>query len=556
MKFFLVVLIFLLIAFYTFGLSVNAFFQQDEWQFFGAFIYSLSSKNPLANVALPFGGELTHFYPLANLFFLLEYLLFKMNYSGYAYVGIFLHFLNSIFIYLIFRKLTKKSLLSFAASAIFLVNLIPHQAITWVMINASSLTATLFALISIYLFVHYLEAKKFVHFFFCVLSLSVSLLFKEISVFLFLFYFLVLFFVNFRNSKFNLSIFLKKDLLFLGGLGFLYFLLRLVFLSSDVRSVQPEVVDVSTAPVWVYFYRFFTVPLKGLSQSLIPQEVLIKFSEWIASGWRVDDRIVQGVVYEYVSYFFTFLILVFIFLAWKKFIKTERRIANVLSVFLVFGFLSLFPFSFIPGKAGYFSIFEPRNLYIPFIFSSFLISLFLSELVKMLNKRFQNAVFLIALGCTLFVGSQKVRSDINTLVEQGRLRRSFLEKITKDYPNLGDNVVFYTESDRAYYGMPDKEKILPVQTGFGRMILVWYQDKKKFPSCFYEDQFLHDLLAQGYKFCRGHGLGYYRNFSRMKEEIKSVGFTPDDVIAYSWDSGDNSFENITEVTREKLKNEF
>ena len=70
---------------------------------------------------------------------------------------------------------------------------------------------------------------------------------------------------------------------------------------------------------------------------------------------------------------------------------------------------------------------------------------------------------------------------LKDLKSTGQMRKSLLTRVERDNPVLPNRVIIYTQSDRPYYGMSESEKILPVQSGFGRMVMVWYQQKQVFP---------------------------------------------------------------------------
>ena len=224
---------------------------------------------------------------------------------------------------------------------------------------------------------------------------------------------------------------------------------------------------------------------------------------------------------------------------------------------LVFMGISSLPFVFVPGRAGYFSIFEPRNLYILAIGSSLMLVIFSYILASLLSKKpkivnFLTLFFLIPL---LFFHIKTIQKDIKNLKVISDLRRSFLIQIQTSYPELPQKVIFYTQSDACYYGLPEEEKTLPVQSGFGRMLMIWYQEKENFPGCLYEDQFLHDLISQGYQECQGRGFGYFRDYNQLKEALRENNLSVDDVFAFSWKGKAEEFKGVSQQIREKLQNE-
>lgn len=549
---------------FTFASFPKTFFQQDEWQFFGAAISAIYSSHPILNTILPFGGQLTHFYPLAKLLILVEYALFKTNFASYALLSLAMHIGNGILVYILVKRLTKKELFAFLTTAFFLINSFSHQALTWVLAAITTLPATFFILLSLIFYTYYREFKAQRYFIFSVVSLLISLLFKEIGIFMF-----VLLPIFLMLDKNNLSLkSLKKPITLLFLVGGLYLFLRIFFLFFDLRSPQPEPGDMNMPPLTTLAYRVIPVPLKGLAQSFFSYEFLIGVSDrliylaypqFFLPNGSINDSISQTIVLDLVCYILAILILlIFLFMFFYLKQKGERELKLSTTIILFLMLTSFLPFVFIPGRPGYFSIFEPRNLYIGGIGTGLATVLFFYVIASMLIKNSGKKMFLILIFSlpVLILHIDKIKSDLWDLEKVGQIRKSLLITLNEEYPQLPEKVVIFTDSDRPYYGLPEKEKILPVQSGFGRMVLIWYQDKENFPTCLYEQQFLHDLVSQGYKYCEGRGLGYFRKYQLLLEEIKEGYFSPEDVISYQWNGGTNEFLNFTPKVRERLINDL
>lgn len=542
------------------------FFQQDEWQFFGAAISALATSNPVLNTILPFGGQLTHFYPLSKLLFLLQYMLFKVSFPPYALIAIALHSINVVLVFILINKITTIKLISFATASLFLVNSFSHQATSWVLAADFTLSSTLFLLLSIIFFIDFLYKRQQSYLIISLIFLFISLFFKEVSLFLFLLYPIYLYLFDKYYHRVDWQLF-KKPLLLITGFGFFYILIRVFFLFSPIRSPQPEIGDVTVATPIVYFYRFLTIPLKGFAQSFFPQRFFIDISDRLLHlgypqfvDWGVSNpNISQSIGFDLISYMFTIIIFLISFLLFRYLNKIKivefSRLIPIALIFLLTNFLT---FIFIPGRAGYFSIFEPRNLYVASISSSFLVVILLYTIVSVLTKGIKTKVvfFVLLLLPILIAHTQAIRADLRELKLIGQMRKSFLTTIEKDHPSLPERVIIYTQSDRSYYGMPESEKILPVQSGFGRMMMVWYQQKQQFPVCLYEDQFLQDLLAEGYKECESVGFGYFRDYNKLIREIKKSNFPIEDIIAYQWDGGIDQLTSITQKTKDLIKEEL
>lgn len=162
--------------------------------------------------------------------------------------------------------------------------------------------------------------------------------------------------------------------------------------------------------------------------------------------------------------------------------------------------------------------------------------------------------FWLILISVLFLHYKTIRTDIKQLIADGQLRKSILNQIQTSYPVLPEKVVFYVESDKAYYGLPDEETILPFQSGFGQTLLVWYYHHgEKFPSCMFADGWLYPIEDQGYRYCQGRGFGYFRNVDDLDEAFQTNDLSPENLTAFEFHSEDESLNDITAFMRERLK---
>ena len=143
-----------------------------------------------------------------------------------------------------------------------------------------------------------------------------------------------------------------------------------------------------------------------------------------------------------------------------------------------------------------------------------------------------------------------LRTELKMLSNIGIERKAILTTIKNAYPKLPPRVIFYTESDKSFYGMPDDEKIFPFQINFGYTLMVWYWPENNFPAEFAnQSKFLYSLTEEGYKEVAARGVGYFRNFLPLMEAIKNNHLSPESVIAYRYHSSTKTVEDITLSTR-------
>ena len=385
--------------------------------------------------------------------------------------------------------------------------------------------------------------------------LFTSLLFHENGIFLFLFYPLIFFLDSFSHSKKILFFFPYTLSLF----ALLFFLIRLPFFFGFITSL-PERTDISHPPVSVYPYRLISKSLKSLSGSFFSEKTLIQISDKVVylgyPQFLTNDKIpnpfiAQSIVFDLVSYLLTILIILAVIFLRRR--MSEKKFSNALMWSLLFVATSFLPYSFVLGKAGYASILEPKFFYVGGIGISIIVAIGAYYILFKFSKRkILKTITCLILGLYFIYHFNAIKAKVGNLVEIGTLRKTFLSNIQSTYKTLPERVIFYVQSDTAYYGMPDNEKILPVQVGFGKMLMIWYQKGEHFPGCLYEGQFLLGLLEEGYRYCNGRGFGFARKYESLLGILKGNNLSESNIIAYNWNSKKGEFSDITEKIRMKL----
>jgi hypothetical protein len=233
-----------------------------------------------------------------------------------------------------------------------------------------------------------------------------------------------------------------------------------------------------------------------------------------------------------------------------------KRINNLLSkhflsIFLLILFSSL-PFLLIPGQAGNFSIFSSRYMYFGLAGMAFYYGF-----IYYFAKRAKTTIVYVVSSLLIFLvvasGAISNFRKSEQLYVIGKTRINILQTISKSVLELPPKVVFYTESNAPYYGLPDSEKVMPFQSGFGQTLLIFLTQKNQLPKDFYPGDYLWDITSQGYEKFDGRGFGYFRDFNLLKETVKKYNIPEKSVFAFSWSSKNNSLENISDKIRQDLK---
>lgn len=544
---------------FTYWRLPNTFFQQDEWLTLSFTTYYHSKGiSGIIESFLPIDA-MSHFSPLAALFAWYEYIFYYTNYSLYAWQSIILHVINSFLLYRFVFFWFKRRSIAIVAALFFAVNSIPRQAVTWVAAANSYEVPTALILLSLIFFQKFLlqdknERKNLV---ISLFFLFISLVFHENGVFLFLFYPIsFLLFQRQRRNKLSIYFFTASIILAIS----LFALIRIPFffgLTSTVASVT----DISRSPFAVYPYRLLSIGLKSFAGSIVPEKTLITISEavvglaypqFLTPDGVSNPFIAQSIVFDLASYIITFAIVCFIIFIIR--LTREKKIAEGMSWSLIFVPAALLPYGFVLGKAGYASIFDPKFYYVASIGVSVLVGLIGASCTQrfLTKKLFISAVFLFYILFHVY----STRIYVSNLQAIGTQRKALLTTIKSSYERLPRRVIFFMRSDKAYYGMPDNEKILPVQIGFGKMLMIWYQKTEQFPGCLYEEQFLIRLLEQGYKECGGRGFGFFRDYDTLFTALRGHKLAANIVIAYNWNSKKGEFSDITSEIRVKLANDL
>lgn len=380
---FFTILLLIAVILFTYRSLSRVFFQQDEWLGFGQIIYRSSPGTAsIWQMIFPVAKKFSHFNPLTTLIYWREYVLFGLNFPFYAIISIILHFFNSLLVFYLAWLLLKKKELALAAGLFFSLNSFSHQAVTWVASSLNTQACCLFVLLSLIFLL-----KK--HFLFSILAFAISLGFKEASVFLF--FFLPLFWL--MEDRKRERAFWLPFLLF----SAFYFGFR-VWLFFSGQSQAPRETDLSQPSLGVYLYRLVALPLRVIPQSMISAGQIINWAQkfvflvypqyFVAENGVANPYVVETLVFDLISFFLVILIFLAFYLLFRYLEKTGlKELSKDLLLAGIFILMSVLPFIFIPGNAGYSPVFEPRNLYITGIGSSLLLTILIFGLSHWVTQK-------------------------------------------------------------------------------------------------------------------------------------------------------------------------
>lgn len=521
------------------------FFQQDEWASFA--INSLILENSfLGYLKEVLNPTIGHYQPFNNLALSLLYSLFHLNYFPYAAVSLLLHLLNVLLVFILSIKILKTISLAILASLLFGVSASIYQATSWVLADLGIHFSSLLALLSIIFIINYSETLKKSNLILSLTFIFCSLLFKEITIGLFIVLPISFFIFIKRSKKYTMkvsAIFIFFGILYLTARGAMYLLPNSYYLEKSITQSQ-------TLPNLIY--NFLTFPVKGLIQSIIPVDLLLRVGYFVSNFIPTEfvgevnttkrDIIVQKWIIEIISFTLFIIASVLLFKYRTKFIRYKKAIFFGLS--LVFLNTSIFALS--PERSGKITIFDSRNLYFINIGGVIILTSLIASFFNKTASRI--ATFFIVLMINIIILNQ----NLNSVNKSSVLRKKILEKIDLEYPKISQRTIFFTQSDSSYYGLPEDEKILPFQSGFGQTLIINYYSKGDIPSEFLRGRFLWGITEQGYKQADGYGFGYFRDFEELEKAIKQYKIPKESVIAYEWNSKSGELINISEEIREKI----
>lgn len=533
---------------------LGGFFQQDEWLGFARMIL-LGDKDFWRFILHIFSPIGLHYNPLNLLSLFALFNIFLVNYNLYALVSILLHL---IVVYLIFwfgMLIFKDLRLALFTSLLFGILAATFQATAWVVTDISIHGATIFGLLGVISFFNFLEKRKNLFLLTSTLSIFISLLFKEVAISLFIFLPLVGYFYDKKDKLPRFRI-----LLLFGFFGLLYISLRVFLLTNSIplagNSVNQPQLPISPRE---FSYNLITHPARALLQSFIPEGQIKNISDFIGPLILEDLRDIKGTpeydleiarkVIDPVIFFLASLIL---FVVLKVlYTAKNREFGKIIFLSLLWITTNSLIFAFSPEREGVIHFIDSRNMYFPAIGSVFLISGLIARLAR-------SNVWKMYIGFLIFISVNMfwLQKDLDVVVERGKIRLSILENVSNFYPDLPEKVIFYTESDKAYYGLPPNDRIMPFQSGFGQTLLIWYYSTENFPIDFVKNKFLWEIADQGYKEAQGRGFGYFRNFDLATKTLKEYELSRDSVFSFRYDSGLRVIEDNTKEVRGRIAGFF
>ncbi len=521
----------------------KGFYQQDEWQAFGSgyLNQSLPFINRIANFFYP---KIGHYTPLRDLVFDFLFGIFKVNYFPWALVSIIFHIIITCLVYLLARELSNSEKYSLIVAFIFGISASGIQATTWVVTDLNTHGAVIFAIFSFIFFIKSFSSENKKDLLVSVFFLFASLLFKEISIGMFIVYLFYLFFSNKKQYKIYVFKFIFISFL-------IYSIFRVFALFLPHQATNDKQIVTQTQSTQTLILNMLTSPFKVVPQLILSSNGLIYFSNKITSlipnkitggiGTTSFDRYSENVI----SVSLVIVINFIFYLIFKtRYCETsDKNNKLILMIGLVFIVLNSFIYSLSPGVYGFSVYFDSRNLYFLNIGMAMILPIIFSK-GKVLN------IFLILFFVfNLFL----TQNYFNMLNSDAKKRIEILRKASLIIPDNQNDFILYSESDKSYYGLAEKDKILPFQSGFGHTFMVYNQSRLNLSGKFFDNYYLWDIESQDYKEIDGKSFGYYRVFDDLAKMVKNKNIDMNFIYSFRYDSQLNEVFDTTSEIRGRLK---
>lgn len=515
------------------------YFQQDEWHGFGIILgygekYITVGKSAIELILGDRVGARIITFNLFNWF--------GLNTLPYGLFAASFHFLNTFLVYLLAKKLTKNSTIAFLASFLFLIQEVGNEAYSWFGTMAGSTTSVFFFLLSLVIFLKFIETKKILFAFLSTFLLWVSFLFKEVGAFAFIFY--PMLFILYSSKKENIKTALKSNasLIVLGLIMLSYFAKTVIFIPGD----RANYINTGGSFLPTIISHTIKYPTEGLIQTILPNEYLFKLSDKLTriinqnlSKDSLDFLIASQNINAEITIVLLLIFSVFAIFWFIRKIKLSVYHQRTLKISLLITLLSFLPYIVINRS---FSYMDSRYYYV----ASIGVSIFLATIIFNLltvNKKLLKIVGFSILALYILIHESTLFSDLTLMADRSKERQSFLNQVNNLVPNLKNNTVFFiTGNSGGYYGLPELKT--PFQSGLGHVLMVKYTTEGKLsPSFFKEDSFvkaldvgfLYDILGQGYREIENQGFGYYYDKSELEKNLEKKLFEKKDIIPLYYD---------------------
>lgn len=523
------------------------FYQQDEWMALGHFFTEglgafLSVYSPLSLIGG--GGRL-----LAQPIYYIIYTLFPFQVGPFMAFAIILHFLNSLLLFFLIKKITKNNLLALISSLFFATSSVLMQGVSWISASVNTLPSALFVIVSLYFYFKFLDnfKKKFLYLSF--LSSLVSYFFKESSIFIFIL--LPLIYIIFSKRKVKLWDLIKVHWIIL-AYAIIAIIARISDLFLNFRGTASFVIE-NNHPWQKILLNIFFYPIESFSQSFIYPGFMWNLSEMLLkiNYPRLASTNFFVVLRETIAADFISIILSFIFFSVLFIVYLRLKEYRKLIIFaLLFTFLSFLPFVVLDKGNAYL---DSRYFYMGVAGAGILFAIFIESLRRMFDKifgpRLGIAIVLIIPFVYFAIQVKIIRNDIREQIILSDQKVKFLSDLKNYLPNFSPKSIIYITGDTSFYAPNNKT---PLQEGPGFTLMVWYYKDGGIPKDLIAKNFLWDINSEGYRSAGNGGFGYFYDLEKLNAAVRDEHLDKKTVFGFYYKGSEMKLINMTSDIRKRL----
>jgi hypothetical protein len=527
------------------------YYFHDEWrQLAHVIIYGVGYEiQGTSIIALLLGSGRIAGTLINNIF----YRYFPFNVLPFILFSLIGHFLNSTLVFRITKRIIKQFWPAFFAGLFFAVSFRHEQALSWVGAGVQLIGSLFFLLLSIDFILTYLEKKIKRDIILSVLFFYIAYLFKENVLFFPIVVVILIATRQILTKKVN-KIFLFASLVsFILGVPVAFRLF-----GSDTTNTQGF--SGSTIILKQIINSFF-YPLVTLGQYVLPYRFIYRAADWVLMMWYPFmntggniESLLHFPLSDMVSLFSSAILLSLIIIVFIRYKKMR---------FWIYAGGLYYILSFIPIAFHlihrYDTQIESRYVYTTTPAVGFLFACCIAYVMGLLRKikrpigTFVQISALILIGLFLFKDAQVTQREVRVSAFEGQAMTGFITSLKKITPEISKNTVFYFESDRTYFY---DNNILPFKLGSGYVLGILYYPDGIVPTASLIKEPLVDFGSEGVAKDDGKTFGYYQNKKTLKKDfIEKQLFSPDQVRAFRFNSGDNSITDITEEIHTYLQSQ-
>lgn len=524
----------------------------DEWGQLGStYVYGVSASLQEHLFFLLLGKNRVVGTFINNLLFVR----FSDNVLPFVLIGLVVHVINSVLLYVIAQKITKSEFVGFIASVFFATASVSHQVFTWSAATIQTTGSMLFWLLSLLSGVSYARSRHLRWLFAALVSSYIAFLFKDNTIVLLPLLFILPFFIESdKKIPYRLSI-LSSISMIVGVIG-----VAIYKIVGYYALTQESIKD----PAQIYaFIRFiincFIYPLVTIPHIFVPFQFMLRAAHALGTYYSfLDKPPFAGVVTEILSekIFADFLSVLLaagmVFIALWLYRKESSF--RKLTPFLIWMYLLNFiPIALFLNERNT-SYIESRYLYFCIPPVAIFTGILLHKARRMLSKYLKigmwvgTFVVLILFSFYTYKHISVIQREVAKVVGQSEDERNALDQFLTLRPTLPPNPVILLEGDSYFYvGIP-----VPFQLGPGYILMVKYFPIDVIPKellvgtkeMYYP--FFYNYFDEGYRVIDGKGFGFFLDRTKLRDFMKShPEISYEQIVGFKYFGNEKKLRDIT-----------